>query len=39
LAVNKAKPFLVNENPNYKFAELAKMPETQLVMLAPLRVW
>lgn len=39
MAVNKAKPFLVNENPNYKFAELVKMPETQLVMLAPLRMW
>jgi hypothetical protein len=37
--VNKAKPFLVNENPNHRFAELARMPETQLVMLAPLRLW
>jgi hypothetical protein len=37
--VNKAKPFLVNENPNYKFAELSKMPETQLVMLVPVRMW
>jgi hypothetical protein len=37
--VLKAKPFLVNENPNYRFAELARMPETQLVMLTPLRIW
>jgi hypothetical protein len=37
--VNKAKPFLVNENPNYKFAELHRMPETQLVMLVPRRNW
>jgi len=37
--VTKAKPFLVNENPNYRFAELARMPETQLVMLVPLRIW
>lgn len=37
--MNKAKPFLVNENPNYRFAELGRMPETQLVMLVPLRLW
>lgn len=37
--MNKTKPFLINENPNYRFAELARMPETQLVMLVPLRVW
>ncbi len=37
--MNKAKPFLVNENPNYRFAELNRMPETQLVMLVPLRLW
>jgi hypothetical protein len=39
IAVNKAKPFLVNENPNYRFAELPRIPETQLVMLVPLRLW
>lgn len=39
IAVNRAKPFLVNENPNYRFAELSKIPETQLVMLAPIRHW
>lgn len=33
------KPFLVNDNANYRFPELAKMPETQLVMLLPQRVW
>lgn len=38
-ALNKAKPFLVNDNPNYRFAELARMPETQLVMLVPTNVW
>jgi hypothetical protein len=37
--VNKAKPFLVNEHANYKFAGLAKMPETQLVILIPRRTW
>ncbi len=37
--MNKAKPFLINENPNYRFPELARMPETQLVMLVPLRIW
>jgi hypothetical protein len=38
-AVNKTKPFLVTENPNYKFAALPKMPETQMVMLFPRRSW
>lgn len=33
------KPFLVSDNPNYRFPELAKMPETQLVMLLPQRNW
>lgn len=37
--MNKTKPFLVNENPNYRFAELARIPETQLVMVIPARVW
>lgn len=37
--MNKAKSFLVNEHPTYRFAELARIPETQLVMLVPLRVW
>ncbi len=32
-------PFLVNEQAAYKFPELAKMPETQLVMLVPARAW
>jgi hypothetical protein len=36
---NKTKPFLVNDNPNYRFSELKRIPETQLVMLVPLRVW
>ena len=38
----KTKPvqaFLVNENPNYRFAELPKMQETQLTMLVPRRTW
>jgi len=30
---------LVNLNPNYHFAELPRMPETQLVMTLPRRVW
>lgn len=30
----KAKPFLVNEHASYRFADLAKLPDTQLVMLA-----
>jgi hypothetical protein len=34
-----ARPFLVNDHANYKFSELAKMPETQLVMLVPLPAW
>lgn len=33
------QPFLVNENPNHRFPELTKMPETQLVMLVPRRTW
>ncbi len=37
--MSKTKPFLVNENPNYRFAELSHMPETQLVMVVPLRLW
>jgi len=37
--MNKTKPFLVNENPTYKFAELSKMPETQLVMLVRKPYW
>ncbi len=37
--MNKTKPFLVNEHLNYKFAALAKMPETQLVMLLQRRGW
>lgn len=37
--MNKAKPFLVNENPEYRFSELANMPEAQLVMLVPRRFW
>ena len=32
-------PFLVNEQTAHKFAELAKMPETQLTMLVPARAW
>jgi hypothetical protein len=36
---DKSKPFLVNDHPNYKFAELAQMPETQLVMLVPSLAW
>ena len=37
--MTKIKSFLVNDSPNYRFAELVKMPETQLVMLAPVRLW
>jgi hypothetical protein len=33
------KPFLVNDHANYKFAELAKMPETQVVVLVPRHAW
>ncbi|MGH2522303.1 MAG: hypothetical protein ACRDH2_07355 [Anaerolineales bacterium] len=36
---NPIKPFLVNENPNYRFTELPKIPETQLVMVVPRRAW
>ena len=32
-------PFLVNEQASYKFPDLAKMPETQMVMLVPARTW
>lgn len=35
----KQKPFLVNDHANYKFAELPKMPETQVVMLVARRTW
>jgi hypothetical protein len=35
----KAKPFLVNEHATYRFAELAKLPDTQLVMLVPKKVF
>jgi hypothetical protein len=37
--MNKAQPFLVNENPSYKFADLRKMPDTQLVMLIRKPFW
>lgn len=33
------QPFLVNDNPKYRFAELSKMPETQTVLLFPRRQW
>lgn len=33
------KPFLVNEPAGHKFADLGKMPETQLVMLVPASAW
>ncbi len=36
---NKSKPFLVNDHPNHQFADLAQMPETQLVMLVPRDAW
>lgn len=36
---NKNKPFLVNTQPNHKFADLASIPETQLVMLVPRDLW
>jgi hypothetical protein len=39
LGLNKAKPFLVNDHANYNFAELSKMPETQLVMLVSRKDW
>lgn len=32
-------PFLVNDHPNYHFADLGQMPETQLVMLVNRRTW
>jgi hypothetical protein len=35
----KPKTFLVNDHANYKFADLSKMPETQLVMLVPRATW
>lgn len=35
----KSKPFLVNDHANYRFADLPKMPETQLVMLVPRKTW
>lgn len=37
--MNKTKPFLVNAAPEHRFAELANLPETQLVMLVPARLW
>ena len=33
------RPFLVNDHASYRFADLASMPETQLVMLVPRRTW
>ena len=33
------KAFLVNDHANYQFAELSKMPETQMVTLVPQRTW
>jgi hypothetical protein len=33
------QPFVVTEPQTYKFGDLTKMPESQLVMLVPLRVW
>ncbi len=35
----KAKPFLVNEHATYRFADLSKLPDTQLVMLVPKKVF
>jgi hypothetical protein len=32
-------PFVVTEPQTYKFGDLPKMPESQLVMLVPLRIW
>ncbi len=37
--VKGTKPFLVNEQAGHKFADLSKMPETQLVMLVPVAAW
>ncbi len=37
--VKATKPFVVNDQNNYVFADLAKMPETQLVILVPRRTW
>jgi hypothetical protein len=37
--IKGTKPFVVNDHSNYQFAELSKMPETQLVMLVPRRTW
>jgi hypothetical protein len=33
------KPFLVNDVTSYKFPDLPKMPESQMVMLVPVRTW
>ncbi len=33
------KPFLVNDHGNYKFTDLPKMPESQVVMLIPRQAW
>lgn len=37
--IKATKPFVVNDHNNYVFADLPKMPETQLVMLVPRRTW
>jgi hypothetical protein len=37
--VKATKPFVVNDQTNYVFADLPKMPETQLALLVPRRTW
>jgi len=37
--VKGTKLFIVNDHTNYVFADLSKMPETQLVLLVPRRTW
>lgn len=37
--IKGTKPFVVNDHNNYVFADLPKMPETQLVTLVPRRTW
>ena len=37
--VKATKPFVVNDQSNYVFADLTKMPETQLAILVPRRTW
>ncbi len=37
--MKKAQSFLINENPSYKFRDLAKMSDTQLVMLIRKPYW